>query len=315
MLDIAVLCLGLVGLWAGTELTIRGALRISEHFRLSQMFIGLTILAFGTDLPELVVSINGALRNLRGIESSGIVVGNAVGSSVCQVTIVLGTAAICHRLAADAKQIGVMTSGLIGSCLLLFFVGIPTSVGPVGGIVLVSVFAIYVIVLYRQERDGQITNQESDQIGKNIWASWMFVGCGMALVIFSSELVLEKALRLVEMWQIRQSFVGAVIVAFGTSLPELALTVTAAWKNKPGLSLGNVVGSNIFDCLVPVGVAACIAPLKFDAAVLRFDLPYLFLVSALFSWFVWSGKGLQRHAGVCLCILFFGYVALKLGMA
>ncbi len=313
MVEIVLLCLGLFGLWASTELAIQGALRISEYFGLSQMFIGLTILAFGTDLPELVVSVSGAIRNLYGIESSGVIVGNAVGSSLCQISIVLGTAAICHQLTVQRRQIGGLSFGLLGSCVLLFLVGLPGFVWRPGGIVLVSVFIGYLVVLYRRERDGRESERVTDRKQGPIWRGWIFVVVGLAVLIFSSELVVQKALQIVERFDIRQSFVGAVIVAFGTSLPELALTVTAALKNKPGLSLGNIVGSNVFDCLIPVGVAACIAPLEFDRTILRFDLPYLFVVSGVFTWFLCRRAKLHRHEGAWLCVLYFVYVALKIG--
>lgn len=108
--------------------------------------------------------------------------------------------------------------------------------------------------------------------------------------------------------------VGLTLVAIGTSLPELAISVGAALKRQPGLSMGNIVGSNIFDCLIPIGVAALISGIKVERAVLVFDLPYLLAVSALFVWLVRGGRSLSRLGGIVLVVAFAGFIAIKLSM-
>ena len=314
MVEFLILCVGLVILCAATEISVRGAVSIAEILRVSPLVIGLTLVAFGTDLPELFVAVRGALKILDGIDVSGLIVGNAIGSSICQIAMVAGVTAFFMPAGASRRPIQFLTIRLLGAVVLLWLVSLDGKVTNIEGGILCLAFLAYLVAIFVQSRDEDLEQVQDKHKRRRIWKPAIFVIVGLGGVLISAEIVLENALRIAELWHIRQSVVGAVIVAIGTSLPELAISVGAALKRQPGLSMGNIVGSNIFDCLIPIGVAALISGIKVERSVLVFDLPYLLAVSALFVWLVRGGRNLSRLGGIVLVVAFAGYVAIKLSM-
>ena len=127
---------------------------------------------------------------------------------------------------------------------------------------------------------------------------------GLAVVILCSEVAINNALAIANHWNIEQSFIGAIIIGVGTSLPELAISISAVLKDKPGLTIGNLLGSNIFDLLVPIGVASLISDVHIDRGIMLFDIPYLLLLSFGVIWFLSKKKGLQKKEGIGLVVLF-----------
>ena len=305
--QLLLLALGLTGLWLGARLVVQNSVNIARHFRMSDLLIGLTLLAFGTDLPEMFVAIDGALHILKGIDSSGIVVGNAIGSSICQISAVLGVTAFFHNITVEKKGVIQLGIQLIGSCFLLFLVGLDERVSRLEGAILLAAFLVYLFNLIKR-KDKQPHDAKPS---KPLARAFILVIAGLTVVFFASELTVDSALGLSKIWGIRQSFVGAIVVGFGTSLPELAISVKAAHEKNIHLSVGNIIGSNIFDCLVPIGTGAVIAPLHFHADNLWFDLPLLVGVSLLTIWFLYRVRGLQNWEGAILLAVYLVYVVVK----
>jgi cation:H+ antiporter len=312
MIPFLLLIAGLFCLWLGTELTVRNATSLASHLGLSDFFIGMTILAFGTDLLELIVTVNGALHNLRGDDSSGIVVGNAIGSSVSQISVVIGVAALASYLTIASHRITNLAIELIGSTLLLFLVSIDGSINWNDGAILILAFCLYFFSLIRRENQSRESTSGQPTLfpGKTGW-KWAALLLGLGVVILGSELVLDSGIQLAERWGVRQSFVGAILIGLGSSLPELAISIGAVIRGKPSLTIGNVIGSNIFDLLIPLGVASLLAEIRVPDIVLIVDLPYLFFISILVVFFLNRERGLQRNEGISLLLLYILYVALK----
>ncbi|MCK5678809.1 MAG: hypothetical protein KAH72_10105, partial [Flavobacteriaceae bacterium] len=163
--------------------------------------------------------------------------------------------------------------------------------------------------LFHQERIGKkIKKKFSKHIRKDI----LFLIIGIIIVIFTSELVVDNSISFAENFGIKQSFVGIIIIGLGTSLPELALALNALRKKASGLSVGNLIGSNIFDMLIPVGMGASISELKIEKSLILFDLPFLFLLSFIVLFFFYKKKGLQKIEAVILIGIFLLYATLKI---
>lgn len=310
MQEIFLILVGLTGLWLGTELVIKGAVNIAEYYNLSQVFIGLAILSIGTDLPEIVVAINASLHKVIGnTETSGIIIGNAIGSSFSQISVVLGSIGLLGYLTLTRRHLYEDGILLLGSVLLVILLGFDGKISRVDGIVLIVVYLIYYFRLFHKERIGKkVKNKSSIHIRKYI----LFLILGVIIVIFTSELVVDNSIRFAENFDVTQSFVGIIIIGLGTSLPELALSLNAIRKKASGLSVGNIIGSNIFDMLIPVGIGASISEIKIEKSLLTFDLPFLLILSFTVLFFFFKKKGLQRIEAVILIGLFILYAALKI---
>ena len=309
MFEILLFLLGLAGLWGGTVLTVRGAVDVSERHGLSQGFIGLTILAIGTDLPELLVAVSGSIQQLRGIESSGVIVGNATGSAMAQGTLVLGVAGLVGYLGAGPRIVRRDGITLLLAISLTSVLTLGGSVSRLEGAALVIGYLIYMVALVQAEH-GRGEGRASRDTHRLPPAVALLIGLGT--VLLAAHIVVTEGIALAERWGISQTVVGALIIALGTSLPELALSIGAVREGHTSLSIGNVIGSNIFDLLVPVGVAAMIHPLTVAETTTSFDLPALALATAALLVFMTRKRGLQRPEAAALVGLYAGYAALRL---
>lgn len=307
-MDLVLVILGLVALWQGTDFALDGALRISSRYGVSRGFVGLTVLAIGTGLPELVVGVVGGMEQLSGIEASGIVVGNVAGSVVAQGALVLGVSGLFAYLRLSPRMI--RRDGVI----LLLAIGLFALVGSDGRIVraegaaLILGYAIYLVALLQSERNGKYTPKPAE--GRAI-VDFLTVGLGLATVVVAAHVVVTNAISIAEVWHVNQTVVGIFLVGAGTSLPELALSIRAAAKGQTSISVGNVIGSNTFDLMVPVGVSSMLFPLTVSPDVLRVDVPVMLIVTVAALIFFIRKKGLQKREAVSLLLMYVGYVVVR----
>jgi cation:H+ antiporter len=301
-LSLVLLILGLVALWQGTDFALDGALRISSRYGVSRGFVGLTVLAIGTGLPELVVGVVGGMEQLSGIDASGVVVGNVAGSVIAQGALVLGISglfAYLHLAPRMIRRDGVILLLAIG---LFALVGIDGTITRAEGAVLIVGYAIYLVALLQAERNGKF---KPEAVKGRAIVDFLTVGLGLATV------VVLNAISIAQDWNVSQTVIGIFLVGAGTSLPELALSVRAAAKGQSSISVGNVIGSNTFDLMVPVGASSVLFPLTVTRDVLIIDVPVMLIVTAAALFFFIRTKGLQKKEAIALLVMYGAYVILR----
>jgi cation:H+ antiporter len=307
-LNLVLVILGLVALWQGTDFALEGALRISSRFGVSRGFVGLTVLAIGTGLPELVVGVVGGMEQLAGVEASGVVVGNMTGSVVTQGAVVLGVSGLLSHLRLAPRMI--RRDGII----LLLAIGLFALVGSDGrivrseGAVLIVGYAIYLVALFQAERSGKDAPKPTE--GRAI-VDLLTVTLGLATVVVAAHVVIVNAISIADDWNVSQTVVGIFLVGAGTSLPELALSVRAAAKGQSSMSVGNVIGSNTFDLMVPVGASSAIFPLTVSRDVMIIDIPVMAIVTVTALVFFIRKKGLQKGEALTLLVMYGAYLILR----
>ncbi|MBW2973612.1 calcium/sodium antiporter [Candidatus Woesearchaeota archaeon] len=311
--ELIYLILGLIGLWVGAELTTRGAISIAKKLKISYMFIGLTVLAIGTDLPELFIDLTAAIQKLQGIDTSGLILGETVGTVISQTTLILGLVGLFGLVVISKREF--LRDGLImiGSAAVLFLMGMDGQISMMDGIILVIIYAFYFMTVLREERlHEKIRNNRG--YGVLLWAAVSLIA-GLFFLVFASKIVVENAVELANIWGISQTLVGLLIVGFGTSLPELTICVNAVMKKAGTLSVGNLIGSNIFDILFTLGLSSVIAKGFFVApSLVEFDIPFMIGVCVLAIFLLRTKMKLHRREAITLILVYLAYVALKLTM-
>jgi cation:H+ antiporter len=312
MLEILFLIIGLIGLWLSAELAIKGALNIAEHYKISHLFIGLTVFAIGTDLPEIVVDVTGAVHKLKGTDTSGLIVGETIGTCFGQIALTLGILGLFSTLYLTKKEL--LRDGLmmVGSIILLFIVSLDGLISRIDGIIFILIYILYFLALYREEK---VFDKIKRAPGLNLYWDSLLLISGILLLILSSNLVVVNAVLVAEEFEIKQSLIGIIVVGLGTSLPELTLSIGALRKKAYKLSVGNLIGSNIFDVLITLGIGAAIAEFFVSKNLLQFDIPFLFITSGLVIMFFRNQLKIIRTESLILIGIYAAYFGLKIAGA
>jgi len=308
-MDFLILIASVAGLWLGTELTIGSAMAVARRHQLSEFFVGLVILSIGSDLPEIAVAVDAGVKGLLGLDASGVVVGTSIGSVVAQIGFVLGVAGVITYLTLPRQFVLRHGAVLLGATVLLFIVAVDGRVSRLEGILLVSVYAAYVLALMN---GANVPDQQPKALAGGGVRSWLALIAGLAIVIGSSEIAVNSVVRIAHDLQISEAVISVLVIGLGTSLPELSISISAILKNRTRLSVGNIVGSNILDTLLPIGLAAMISELTFDRQLLVFDLPYIFVLTTIVLAFFITRRGMSRPEGLITLALYGVYVAVKL---
>ncbi len=308
-MDFLILISSIAGLWLGTELTIGGALAIARRHRLSEFFVGLVILSIGSDLPELAVAVDAGIKGLMGQDASAVVVGTSIGSVVAQIGFVLGLAALISCLVLPKRFVFRHGAVLLGATILLFVVAFDGHVSRFDGLLLVAAYCGYVLVLMN---GANTPEQKPRALASGGPGSWLALVAGLAVVIVSSELTVSSVVQIARVFNLSEAIISVLIIGLGTSLPELSISISAILKKRTELSVGNIIGSNVLDTLLPIGVAALISGTGFEQQLLVFDLPFIFVLTTLVLGLFVTRSGVSRPEGIFILALYFGYVAVKL---
>lgn len=309
VLSAGAMAFGLYLLIKGGDWTIDAAVFVAERTGLSPLFIGATIVSFGTSVPELFASVN---ANLSGYP--GIALGNVLGSNVANILLVLGATAFVFNVSADrkllSKDIGMM---LLATAILTF--GILTdSFSRMFGLGMFAILATFVFYQYKTDSIPLEDDEDEDDAGGVIMtmqAAVLVLLAGLAALAVGSELLVMGAVQTGSAIGVPEAVIGMTVVAFGTSLPELSTCIAAARKQSVGLILGNIIGSNTFNILSIIAVTAAIKPLAVDPVLLGMELWVTVAVSVAFAIYMLTVGKLTRPIGIVMMLAYVAFVAVQ----
>ena len=263
--SIFLLFLGSIMLYLGSEWIVKGGVAIAEKYGISTIVIGLTVVAFGTSLPELLVSLNAALQG-----STSIAVGNAIGSNVANVGLVLALSALIFPISLNYKLIKRDLWIYLVSCVIFILFSLDGRLSKFEGAFFVSSLLFYIIFSIKRpiKTDNEIEKSNDDNFGEKV----LFVIFGIVGLSLGADIFVDGSVYIARFFGISEVVIGMTIVAFGTSLPELATSAMAAYKRESAISIGNIIGSNIFNILCVLGVTSIIEPLNSNWGEISFQV-------------------------------------------
>ena len=299
------LVIGILLLVKGSDIFIDGAAGLAKRMGISEHVIGLTLVAFATSLPELAVS---SIASFNGAE--GIAIGNVIGSNVANICLVLGIAAIIMQLktTGETRRDSIF---MVAVTLMLFaFIAIDGGVGRIGGLIFLGVYVVFIFQIYRTHSNNAGVNAdeilaEAGGTGAGYWKESLMISFGAAAVVIGAHFLVESGVGIAGLIGISDLVIGLTMVALGTSLPELASSVAAALKGKHGIAIGNVVGSNIINILLVLGVAGMINPIRAGEEVYVM-MSFLLFVSVAAA--IFASRKVGRREGVFLLALYALFV-------
>ncbi|MBP2160458.1 MULTISPECIES: calcium/sodium antiporter [Asticcacaulis] len=294
---------GLVGLFLGGEALVRGSVAVADRLRLPKLLVGLTIVGFGTSMPELMVS-------LKAVQSGApdVAVGNVIGSNIANILLILGLGALIRPLSTRARGIRRDTTVMVLVTLGLGYFGWRGGITQIEGAAMAGILLVYVLCVFVIDRKAVLPAPEAS---KPLAApvALTFIAIGLGALIFGADALVRGATTIATEFGVSQAVIGLTLVAVGTSLPELTVSVISAIKGQNELAIGNVVGSNIFNVLAVLGITAAIAPVSIDPLFLKVDVP-LVVGAALLFWVLMLAKPkLGRMSALGSLATYGAYVA------
>ena len=305
------LAAGFVLLFLGGEVVVRGAVALARRFDVSPLVIGLTIVGFGTSLPELLVCLNAALTG-----APGIAVGNVIGSNLANMMLILGVAALICPIAVNPNALRRDGLVLAGVTAIFVIVAIGGSAERYEGALMLAALAAYIgLSLWHDARansgSAQLHREEAEavtELPRRLWVMVLCVAGGFAAVSVGADLLVDGATGLARAAGVPDEVIGLTLVAIGTSLPELATSLVAAYRGHADVCIGNVIGSNIFNLFGILGVTALAVPVPFADKIVGFDLWVLAGVTLLLLPLLFTGWRLARTEAAVLLALYGAYV-------
>ncbi len=311
LLQIGLFIVGLIGLYYGAEWLVRGSARLARSLGISALIVGLTVVAFGTSAPELVVSV------VAGIQGQpGVAVGNVVGSNIANVGLILGVAAIVATMNVEMRLITREMPVMLLATLGFLVLALDGTLSRLDASVFLAGFAAYLLLMFRAARSepsliesefaGFEEAEELVEREPHYLRNTLLIGLGLMALVGGAQLLVAAAVFFARSLGISELVIGLTVVAVGTSLPELATSVVAAFRGEADIAVGNIVGSNIFNILLILGVAPLVRPLAVDQALYTFEIPVMVAFALLLLLFGRTGLRVVRWEGA---LLLAGYVA------
>ncbi|WP_142849467.1 calcium/sodium antiporter [Telmatospirillum sp. J64-1] len=300
---------GFVLLFVGGEALVRGAVALARRLGVSPLVIGLTIVAAGTSAPELVVSLQAALRG-----QPDIAVGNVVGSNIANILLILGTAGLIQSMRASPGLVYRDGGIMVGASLLLVAVALTGQVAQWQGGIMFAGLIAYIVYSYWAEKRGtkpDFHSQEAEEfeaVPMKLPVAVLVLILGLGGVMLGADWLINGAVTIARQFGVSEAVIGLTVVAIGTSLPELATSVIAAFRRHADVAIGNVIGSNIFNILGILGVTALVTPVPVNPSIVAFDIWVMLGVSVLLLPLLVTGWRLARAEAALFFVAYVAYV-------
>lgn len=299
--DIVLIIAGVAMVLYGADRLTEGASALARRMNVSEIIIGLTIVAAGTSAPELFVSLVSALKG-----TPDMAIGNVVGSNTMNAMLIVGCAAVVAPMSISRNTVRKDIPFAVAASVLLPLLAIDAELGRIDGIILLAGFAAFMYYTLSQAKAGETAPSDETKM-QNPWLSVFFVVLGLALLVIGSNIFVDSASRVAYALGLSEAVVGLTIVAGGTSLPELATSVVAARKGQSAIAIGNVIGSNVFNILMILGLTATISPMQIQG-ITHIDL-LMMLGSIVMVWLFSRTKyTVERWEGALLAVVYIAYV-------
>ncbi|MCK8484676.1 calcium/sodium antiporter [Aliiroseovarius sp. S2029] len=306
-MDYLFVAAGLLALFFGGEALVRGSVGLANRLGIPPLLIGLTVVGFGTSTPELLVSMDAALRG-----EPDIAIGNVIGSNIANILLILGLTCLIWPIQVSGSTLRRDVTVMMIATLLLLPIFALAEVSRVSGALLVTGLIGYLTWAYLAA--GKTPAHPDMQIaGPTAFASALWLLGGLAVLLLGARFLVDGAASIARGFGVSEAFIGLTIVAIGTSLPELTTSVIAAMRRQSDIAIGNVIGSNIFNLLGILGVTAMITPIPLASRFARFDLPILIAVTAFIAAALLLRPRLGRWLGVVMLTGYAAYVVTALG--
>ncbi|MEA3392379.1 MAG: calcium/sodium antiporter [Candidatus Marinimicrobia bacterium] len=302
--SILILIAGTVLLYFGAHFLVKGSANIARILGVKPLIVGLTIVAFGTSMPEFTVSMFGVLKGVSDLS-----VGNIIGSNVANIGLILGVAGLIAPITLKyhhiRQQLLILLIGSLFFCIMAF-----DGISRWEGILFLVIIAAYVIYLIRSSREDEVKD-ELPKADNSIVRNILYTVGGIIGLVFASRAIIEGATDIAVYFGISHMVIGMTIVALGTSLPELAASIMAQVKHESDISIGNVIGSNMFNMFFVGGGAATVRGLDINVSIFTFEVPYMLLFTFLLFPIIFFSKGIKRSHAFVLLSLYILFIAIS----
>ncbi|MCQ2373607.1 MAG: calcium/sodium antiporter [Phascolarctobacterium sp.] len=301
LLQFILLCLGFAMLGKGSDWFVDGAAGIASRFGISELIIGLTIVAMGTSAPEAAVSIAASFSG-----SAGITVGNIVGSNIMNILVILGLTAVIKALPVEKGTLMVEMPIVIGITVALYFMGLDGMLTLMDGAILVAIFVAYLSYLYISAKQNMDIDEDEEH-GYSLTHDICYMLGGATVILIGSNVTVDAAVAMAKFFGVSDRIIGLTIVALGTSLPELFTSVTAARKGRVGIAVGNIVGSNLFNILFVIGISSMLIPIPF-AKEFMLDMYWCIGAAVMLFVFSFTKRTVERWEGLIMLAAYGTYL-------
>jgi cation:H+ antiporter len=303
MINFLWLIIGFVLLIKGADVFVDGACNIAKLMKVPTMIIGLTVVAFGTSAPELSVSVSAAIKH-----SNAIALGNVVGSNMVNLFFIAGISAVILPFAVKRVMIRRDYPFAVLISFVLLMLALDGEISRTDAWILISFFAVFMYCQINDCIGSDIKSEDKEEEKISAAKSLIFTVIGLVAVVSGGELTVNSAAQIARMFGLSETFIGLTIIAIGTSLPELVTSIMAARKGESDLAIGNVIGSNIFNILLIIGVSSAITEIPVESSMIM-DMIILVVLSAVYFIPIAAQKKLSRPVGICMVLTYFAYTA------